>query len=102
MGHISYAKVPRYESQPWRRAVASLPCVFCGGASQAAHRNEGKGMGVKTDDCWTAALCPPCHGEIDQGKNMTRQTRRAEMDRAVVLTLRELVRRGWVGLTGGP
>lgn len=99
--HRSFLKEDRFTSEAWRRAVASLPCVFCGGASQAAHRNEGKGAGRKTDDSLTAALCPRCHSDIDQGKNMLRETRRAEMDRAIVLTLRELVRRGLVVLAKG-
>lgn len=85
-----------FRSEAWLRAVRSIPCVFCGAPVQAAHRNEGKGMGLKADDCLTAALCPPEHAEIDQGKNMTRDERRARMDRAIVLTLRELVRRGLV------
>lgn len=91
-------KEGRYISEAWRRAVADLPCVFCGEPSQAAHRNEGKGMGLKTHDCLTAALCPREHAEIDQGKDMTRDERRARMDRAIVLTLAELVLRGRVVL----
>lgn len=98
--HRSFLKEARHSSEAWRRAVASLPCVFCGDAAQAAHRNELKGMGLKTEDCLTAALCPRCHAEIDQGKSMLRETRRAEMDRAIVLTLRELVRKGLVVLAG--
>jgi hypothetical protein len=89
-------KEVRFESEAWRRAVASLPCVFCGKPSQAAHRNIGKGMGVKTDDSLVAALCPEEHAELDQGKTMTREQRRAELDRAIVLTVRELARRGWI------
>ena len=93
------ASVPKEEihvSEAWRRHVASLPCVVCGAAAQAAHRNEGKGMGLKTDDALTAALCPTHHAEIDQGKDMTREQRRAAIDRAIVLTLRALVRAGLV------
>lgn len=92
------AKPQTFRSEAWLRAVRSIPCVFCGAPVQAAHRNEGKGMGAKADDCLTAALCPPEHAEIDQGKGMTREERRARMDRAIVLTLRELVRRGLVGV----
>lgn len=88
----------RYISEAWRRAVAGLPCVFCGQPSQAAHRNEGKGLGLKTDDCLTAAICPREHAEIDQGSGMTREQRRARMDEAIVLTVRALVRAGKVVL----
>jgi len=86
----------RHESEPWRRAVAALPCVICGreGQTQAAHRNEGKGMGLKTDDALTAALCQTCHSEIDQGKTMTRDERRQRLDVAILLTIRALARTG--------
>lgn len=87
-------KEGRYISEVWRRAVADLPCVFCGQPSQAAHRNEGKGFGLKTDDCLTAALCPPEHAEIDQGRGMTREQRRARIDQAIVLTVLALVKAG--------
>lgn len=73
-----YAKEPTFRSEAWRRAVAELPCSCCNrpGPSQAAHRNEGKGMGVKAPDCWTFPLCPTCHMEFDQGKTFTKQDRR--------------------------
>jgi hypothetical protein len=90
--------VPRetvHRSEAWRRAVAELPCVICGAhGTQAAHRNVGKGLAQKTDDALTASLCPTCHAGIDQGAAMTRDQRRAEMDRAIVLTVRELARAG--------
>lgn len=84
-----------YRSSKWLQAVREIDCcVLCGRwGVQAAHRNEGKGMGLKVDDCLTAALCPECHARIDNGRDMSRDERRAEMDRAIVLTLRELGRR---------
>jgi hypothetical protein len=93
-----HPKPTRHESEPWRRAVASLPCVLCGrhGRTQCAHRNEGKGMSIKTDDALTAALCDVCHTDIDQGSQHTKAARRARMDRAILLTLAELARRGLV------
>ena len=86
----------RHESEPWRRAVAALPCVLCGrqGETQCAHRNMDKGMGLKTDDALTAALCQTCHSEIDQGKNFTREERRQRLDLAILLTIRALARAG--------
>lgn len=86
----------RHESAAWRRAVASLACVRCGrvGETQCAHRNQGKGMGLKTDDALTAALCTTCHSEIDQGGTMTREERRAAMDEAILRTVRQLALRG--------
>jgi hypothetical protein len=87
-----------YRSNRWLRAVASLPCVACGkeGQTQAAHRNQGKGMGIKTDDCFIAALCQECHAGIDSGSMMTKQERRERMDWAILMTLRALVQAGMV------
>mgnify|MGYP002507835539 CR=1 FL=1 len=97
---MSFFKVPTYRNQKWLKAVAALgTCVLCGSEGvQAAHRNESKGMASKADDCLSAALCPACHSSIDQGKDMTRDERRATMDRAIVLTLRELVLQGRVSV----
>ena len=93
------AKDEPHYSEAWRRAVAELPaCVRCDRqrGNQAAHRNEGKGMGTKVDDCLTAAICPDCHTEIDQGKDMSREERRREIDRAILKTLVLLFRAGKV------
>lgn len=85
-----------YRSPKWLKAVREIECcVLCGEYGvQAAHRNEGKGTGLKVDDSLTAALCPECHSRIDNGKDMTRDERRSEMDRAIVLTLQRLSREG--------
>ncbi len=95
---MNYLKAERFESEAWRRAVALLPCQNCGreGLTQCAHRNQGKAMARKVDDCLTAALCIDCHREIDQGKRETRDERRARMDDLILKTLVELARRGWV------
>ena len=83
-------------SAKWLQAVRELEyCVLCGAHGvQAAHRNEGKGAGMKTSDCLTAAICPCCHTAIDQGKAMTRDEKRALIDRAIVLTVEALVKAG--------
>lgn len=85
-----------FRSVAWRRAVADLGiCVRCGAHGvQAAHRDEGKGMGIKTSDALTAALCPTCHAELGEGKHLTRDERRREMDRAIVLTVERLAAAG--------
>lgn len=75
-------KVPKVRSEPYRRYIASLPCYRCGihGYSQAAHADEGKGMGLKTDDLTVYPLCGPrwqetgCHEFV--GRKMTRADRR--------------------------
>jgi hypothetical protein len=86
------------KSATWLDAVRSLEfCVLCGTPCvQAAHRNEGKGKSQKMDDALTAALCVKCHHEIDNGKHLSKEERRARMDRAIVLTLRELFQRDLV------
>jgi len=53
-------------------------------------------MGQKADDCLTAALCVECHHRIDNGKDMSLEERRRDMDIAIVLTIRELGRRGLI------
>ncbi|HCC5748805.1 TPA: hypothetical protein M5802_002527 [Morganella morganii] len=87
-----------YRSKKWLAAVAQIECcVLCGRyGTQVAHRNEGKGTGLKVDDSLTAALCPQCHHNIDNGGSMSRIERRQEMDRAIILTIRELTRRGLI------
>lgn len=85
-----------YRNKKWLQAVREIDCcVLCGRQGvQAAHRNEGKGIGIKVDDSLTAALCPDCHARIDNGRDLSREERRAEMDRAIVLTLQALTREG--------
>jgi len=87
-----------FRSEKWRNAVMSLDfCVRCGAYGvQVAHRNEGKGMGMKVSDCLSAALCPACHTEIDHGKGMTKEERRAELNAAIVKTVEVLVSHGKV------
>lgn len=94
---MNYLKGATFRSEKWLRAVASICCVRCGQeGTQAAHRNEGKGMSIKVDDSLTAALCPRCHSEIDSGRDLSRDDRRELMDRAILDTLRELTRQGKV------
>ena len=61
--------VPLPKSKPWRcetylRLVASMPCAHCGqqGRSQAAHADEGKGMGIKSPDDTAVPLCADACG----------------------------------------
>ena len=80
----------------WFAAVASLEtCSLCGKwGVQVAHRNEGRGMGQKSAACMTAALCPECHHAIDNGRDLPQSERRAQMDRAIVLTHSRLIDAG--------
>jgi hypothetical protein len=58
--------------EDYRRLVAALPCSFCKieGASQAAHGNRGKGLGLKTCDLTTFPACHEgakgCHAKFDR------------------------------------
>lgn len=99
---MSYLKIPRFESPAWLAAVRSVEsCVRCGSYGvEAAHRDEGKGMGVKTGDHLTAALCPSCHHELGNGKKYPREERRNEMNLAILKTFDLLVNMGLVGLKG--
>lgn len=56
---IAVHKEKAIESEPYRRLVAKLPCMWCGieGYSQHAHLNLGKGLGLKTDDRTGFPLC---------------------------------------------
>lgn len=89
-----------WKNPQWLAAVGSLEtCVLCGRHGiQVSHRNEGKGMGLKNPDHLTASLCVDCHDAIDNGPDLSRDERRALMDRAIVLTLDRLVKTGKVGL----
>ena len=91
-----------YRSETLRRAVADLPCQHCGrhGFTQAAHRNESKGMGMKTSDALLAALCDVCHRELDQGKAMSRDERRDMWNRACIKTYQALVETGVLKVAG--
>jgi hypothetical protein len=91
-------KETTYRSEKWLAAVRALEyCVLCGKhGAVAAHRNEGKAMSAKVDDCLTAALCTPCHEAIDSGKGLEREERRARIDSAILLTLVKLARDGKV------
>lgn len=71
-------------NEAYRRAVASLPCAICGvpGYSQAAHANQGKGMGMKASDLTCFPACGPrpgfqgCHAALDQGALFLKAVRR--------------------------
>lgn len=84
------------EERKWFAAVATIEdCVLCRTYGiQIAHSNQDRGMGQKSAPWMTAAICPPEHYEIDNGKSLSREERRALMDRAIVLTHDRLIRDG--------
>lgn len=73
----SFPKAPKpVRSEPYRRLVASLPCIACRvqNRSNHAHANSGKWKGVKADDRDGFPLCVDqlgkigCHTMHDQRK----------------------------------
>jgi hypothetical protein len=61
---MKYPKSAPIRDESYRRWVASLPCAHCGieGFSQAAHADEGKGMGIKSSDDTCYPACGPRYG----------------------------------------
>lgn len=79
-------------------ARAAPVCTGCDrpndGTVVPAHRNEGKGIGLKVSDALVAHLCLTCHVRLDQGRDMTREERRAFWDAAFIKTMRWLIESG--------
>lgn len=78
-------------------AIRECPCGHCGaqdGTVVAAHRNEGKGMGVKVSDALIAPLCFTCHSALDQGKDLERDERRRMWDRAYIKGMQYMIEMG--------
>lgn len=76
-----------FRSKKILELMREVPCGACGtndGTVVAAHRNEGKGMGLKVSDALVAPLCFSCHRYLDQGKDMTREERRDFWNRAYI------------------
>ena len=81
---VPIPKAAPFRSESYRRLVADLPCANCGkpGPSQAAHADEGKGMGIKSSDLTCYPLCADgpgwrgCHALIGAGGVFTREQRR--------------------------
>ena len=98
MGVLLRQRQQPYRSSQWLAAVHKIEnCVICGAYGvQAAHINEGKGMGQKTDDCLCAAICPECHAGLDNGTQYTRDERREILRKAVLDTVAQLARLGFL------
>ena len=80
---MMFPKESAVRSEPYRRLVASLPCIKCGvhGYSQAAHPPP-TGKGIKEDDrecfplCCTRMGVTGCHVEFDQYRQIPRDRMR--------------------------
>lgn len=79
----------------WDAAVASIgECMLCGATShlQVSHSNMLRGLGSRSAPWNTARLCEKCHTEIDNGKLLTQEQRRALHLLAIVKTHDRLIR----------
>ena len=93
---VPLPKAEPYRSEPYRRYVASLPCIHCGreGISQAAHSDTGKGMGIKSCDSTCIPLCADlvgrrgCHSIMGASGMLTRHQRR-HVETAYVLAVQK-------------
>ena len=77
-------KAVTWRNEAYRRLVASFDCAHCGkgGPSQAAHADQGKGLGIKSDDrtCFPACADSPgrrgCHSILGASGMFSREQRR--------------------------
>jgi hypothetical protein len=88
-----------YRNKKLLELCRELPCQVCGrnnGTVVAAHRNEGKGIGLKVSDALVASLCFECHSEMDNGKTLTKEERRDMWNRAYINTIQQFIEREWL------
>lgn len=90
-----------YRNKKLLEKMRELPCAVCGaedGTVIAAHRNEGKGMGLKTSDALVTPMCFVCHTNLDQGKEMSRQERREQWNLAYINNIKYMIENGHLKL----
>jgi len=88
--------------EAYRVLVRLMPCAHCGypPRSQFCHSDEGKGMGLKTDDrrgwpgCGPHDHKPGCHHLIGSTGTFTKQQRRDLEDEYARRTRAEILARG--------
>lgn len=88
-----------YRNPKLLKLCRDLPCQQCGiedGTVVAAHRNQTKGMGLKANDYWVAALCHKCHHDLDNGNRYSLADRRNIWNEAFVNTMGALFAAGKV------
>lgn len=94
----SFPKAPKpLRSEPYRRLVASLPCIACGvvGRSNHAHSNTGKAKAMKNDDRDAFPLCVDQPGKV--GCHTMHDQRR--MFKGATDDFYRNVERGWISRT---
>lgn len=81
---VPIPKEAAFRSKEYLKLVASYPCAHCGfiGRSQAAHSDQGKGLGIKADDRSAMPLCADapgrrgCHALIGTDGMFSKELRR--------------------------
>jgi uncharacterized CHY-type Zn-finger protein len=82
-----------YRNKKILQLAKGQPCLHCGnedGTTVAAHSNlqrDGKGVGLKSWDCFVAYLCYYCHTRYD-----THTISQTDFDIAIVKTMKI-----WIG-----
>jgi len=93
-----------YRNRALLDTARDQPCMSCGaqdGTIVAAHSNwhrHGKGMSIKSHDCFIAFLCVRCHHEVDQGSKLTKVERQQLWQDAHEKTLLHLFQTGKLGV----
>lgn len=92
-------KRPREENPHLRRMARKHGCVLrlveaCMGDDSSttvlAHQNSlsaGKGMGLKAHDWRAVYACAPCHAELDQGRRLSKDEKKAAFEAAFLRQL---------------
>ncbi len=89
-------------SDPWTLLCKDRPCANCGaedGTIVPAHRNEGKGFGLKVHSALTVPLCAKCHMALDNGPALL-ETKRTEWNRWFVKHVLANVEAGLITVAG--
>jgi hypothetical protein len=92
-----------YRNPKLLKALRDCPCSHCGandGTIVAAHRNQGKGMGIKVSDALVTPLCYVCHTSLDQGKDLSREERREMWDQAYIRGIQYMIENEILVLNG--
>jgi len=92
-----------YRNPKLLKALRDCPCSHCGandGTIVAAHRNQGKGMGMKVSDALVTPLCFTCHTSLDQGKDLSREERREMWDQAYIRGIQYMIENEILALNG--
>jgi hypothetical protein len=95
---VAVPKDAPLQHRTYMAAVRKLPCYRCGvvGLTQFCHRDEGKGMGLKTDcregwpGCGPHGDEPGCHWIVGTSGQLSRAERRAFELKAGIATRQQI------------